>query len=55
MLRYSSGHATRLARAGKLPCLTLPDGEIRFDEAEIQRLLHRSNDAGDKKPGTRDA
>jgi predicted site-specific integrase-resolvase len=49
LFRYSPGHATRLARKGKLPHLVLPDGAIRFDEVEIQRLLQRSDDAGDKE------
>jgi len=39
MLRYPSGRAVRLARAGKLPHIALPDGEIRFDKAEIEKLL----------------
>ena len=32
----------KLARVGKLPHIVLPDGEIRFDEAEIDRLLTTS-------------
>lgn len=39
ILRYPSGRATRLARAGKLPHIMLPDGEIRFDERMILRLM----------------
>jgi predicted site-specific integrase-resolvase len=29
----------KLARAGKLPHIVLPDGEVRFDEDEITALL----------------
>jgi hypothetical protein len=29
----------RLARTKKLPCVQLPDGEIRFEEAAILALL----------------
>ncbi len=39
MLRYPRGRSLRLAKAGKLPCVTLPDGEIRFDEKTIERLI----------------
>lgn len=49
ILRYSPGHATRLAKAGKLPYLILPDGEVRFDETEIERLLYSSDCAGQGK------
>jgi hypothetical protein len=39
LLRYPRGRSLRLARAGKLPHIKLPDGEIRFDEAEINSFL----------------
>ena len=39
LLRYPRGRSARLAKAGKLPCITLPDGELRFDQAEIERFL----------------
>lgn len=39
LLVYPPGRAARLARAGKLPHVRLPDGEIRFDQAEIAKLL----------------
>jgi hypothetical protein len=39
LLRYPRGRSARLAREGKLPSITLPDGELRFDEAEILRLV----------------
>jgi predicted site-specific integrase-resolvase len=39
ILRYPRGRASRLAREGKIPCIILPDGELRFDETEINRLL----------------
>ena len=42
LLRYPRGRSLRLARAGHLPHIRLPDGEIRFDEAEIDRLLSES-------------
>lgn len=38
-LRYPRGRAKRLAEIGKLPHIRLPDGEIRFDENDISRLL----------------
>jgi len=39
MLRYPAGRSLRLAKANKIPCIHLPDGEVRFDEAIIKRLL----------------
>ena len=39
LFRYPIGRATKLAKAGLIPHLILPDGEIRFDEAEIEALL----------------
>ena len=42
LLRYPAGRSLRLAKRGLLPCIQLPDGEIRFDETEIDRIL-RSN------------
>lgn len=49
MLRYSPGRATRLAKAGKLPYLILPDGEVRFNKTEIERLLYPSDCTGQEK------
>jgi hypothetical protein len=31
LLRYPVGKSKRLAEKGLLPCIRLPDGEIRFD------------------------
>jgi predicted site-specific integrase-resolvase len=39
LFRYPTGRASRLAKAGKLPYVLLPDGEIRFIESEIEALL----------------
>lgn len=39
ILRYPRGRSARLARQGRLPHILLPDGEIRFDQAEIDKLL----------------
>ena len=38
-LRYSRGRSLRLARRNVLPHVTLPDGEIRFRPADIERLM----------------
>lgn len=40
LLRYPRGRSARLARDNRLPHIILPDGEIRFDEAEIEKLLN---------------
>jgi hypothetical protein len=39
LFRYPTGRSIKLAKAGKIPHIVLPDGEIRFDQAEIERLL----------------
>jgi len=39
LFRYPAGRTLRLAKAGKIPFVRLPDGELRFDEQEIQRIL----------------
>jgi hypothetical protein len=39
LFRYPSGRAARLAKAGRIPFIRLPDGEIRFDQIEIDKLL----------------
>jgi hypothetical protein len=46
LFRYPRGRSLRLAKAGHLPYIRLPDGEIRFDEAEIERLLSKAVAAG---------
>lgn len=45
MLRYPRGRALRLARAGQLPSVKLPDGEVRFDAEEIERVLREGSTA----------
>jgi len=39
LLRYPRGRAMRLARQKRLPSIRLPDGQVRFDQCEIERLL----------------
>lgn len=41
LLRYPAGRSLKLARAGRLPHIVLPDGSIRFDEAKIEAFLTR--------------
>ena len=38
LFRWPPGRAKKLAKLGKIPSIVLPDGEIRFDEAEIESL-----------------
>lgn len=48
LLRYPRGRTLRLARAGKLPSIRLPDGEIRIREDDLSTLLaHRNGAAGE--------
>jgi len=39
LLRYSPGKATRLARRGLLPYITLPGGDIRFRQRDIEQII----------------
>ena len=43
LLRYPRGRSVRLAKSNKLPHIRLPDGEIRFIESEIEKLLTRAD------------
>jgi hypothetical protein len=42
LLRYPRGRSARLARRRQLPAVTLPDGEIRFDADQIDKLISSS-------------
>jgi hypothetical protein len=49
--RYPRGRAARLAKAGKLSAIFLPDGEIRFDrEAVAAALATMSRPANGGRP-----
>ncbi len=39
LLVYPRGRSARLARKGLIPCVVLPDGEIRVDPAVIEPWL----------------
>lgn len=39
MLRYPRGRSLKLAKAGQLPHVTLPDGEVRFPQDELEKFL----------------
>lgn len=39
VLRYPRGRAKRMALRGAIPCIRLPDGEIRFDPDVIADWL----------------
>jgi hypothetical protein len=49
LFRYPAGRALKLAKVGRIPHIVLPDGEIRFDEAEIRRLLNPTGGMGAKQ------
>ena len=46
LLRYPRGRVTKLAREGLLPYLSLPDGELRFDWAVIERMINGRSASG---------
>ena len=39
LFRYPRGRAVKLAKAGLLPAIFLPDGEVRFDRQAIGQAL----------------
>ena len=49
IFKYPSGRAARLARAGLIPCIRLPDGEIRFDSEVIERLVSTGTSGSSKE------
>ena len=44
LLAYPRGRSARLARKGLIPCVHLPDGELRFDRERIERWLQQRTD-----------
>jgi hypothetical protein len=40
-MNWRPGKAERLARQRRLPYILMPDGSIRFDWAELERLIVR--------------
>lgn len=50
LFRWHVGRATRLANKGLLPFIRLPDGQMRFDAEEIDRLLTASTIGGGVPP-----
>ncbi len=54
LLCYSAGRSLRLAKAGKLPFILLPDGALRFDAADIDALLQRNRQGADGKASDTD-
>jgi hypothetical protein len=39
LLRYPPGRTKRLVKAGRIPFIRLPDGEIRVEADAIRRLV----------------
>ena len=50
--KWPLGTAERLARRGKLPYFLLPNGELRFDLVEIQKLTQYIPATCDGLPGS---
>jgi len=48
LLKLPRGKAKRLARRGKLPAVTLPDGTIRFDCEKLTAFLNAAGVGGAK-------
>jgi predicted site-specific integrase-resolvase len=41
LLRWQERRLLRLAKLGQIPHIVLPDGEIRFEKSEIDRLIEQ--------------
>ena len=50
ILRMDFGTAEKMARAGALPHIVLPDGNIRFREDDVARILQSQGEAMQGKP-----
>jgi len=46
LLQLPFGKTLRLAREGKIPHIVLPNGEIRFDAKDIERLIKKCHKGG---------
>ena len=53
-LGWKPGRAERLARRRQLPHIVLPDGSIRFDWRELERLIVRIPAVAEVAEGRRD-
>jgi hypothetical protein len=55
LFRYPRGRSANLARAGMLPVIMLPDGELRFNRRDIfdmiDRMVRPPGDALDARIG----
>jgi predicted site-specific integrase-resolvase len=51
LLRYGAGRARRLALCGKIPHIILPNGEMRFDRSDIEKMIHDGRQGTLKKSG----
>lgn len=49
-LRILPTRLVRMAKAGQIPHVALPDGEIRFDEGDLSRWVDRY-----RRPGNTEA
>jgi len=49
LMRYPRGRCARLAREGRLPHIKLPDGEIRFLESDVQKILQEGRKGPSQK------
>ena len=47
-LKLGPGKARRMAESGEIPSVMLPDGQLRFDVAEVRGVLSRSTSCGDQ-------
>ena len=41
LLRLQERRLIRLAKSGRIPHIVLPDGNIRFEKTEIERLVEK--------------
>ena len=41
LVRMTPRRLVRLARQGKVPCVALPDGEIRFSESDLRMWVEQ--------------
>lgn len=44
IFKYPAGRTRRLAKAGKIDFIVLPDGDIRIPESAINEIVHGGND-----------
>ena len=51
LLGYGPGRTLKLAKAGLIPFIELPDGQVRFDKKDLEQFLEAARQSGKPSSG----